>query len=213
VSASDTGQTDDQQNRPVCYQLPDSGSRPGGKPSGKETIMSEQLAISVQPDTKLAPAKTMPSQDPFERMQELHDSIARCAFEAFKSRGKKNGYDFDDWIKAESELLHPVHLDLSESDNAITVRVEVPGFSAQDLKVRVDGRLVTISGKRETSEERKTRKTIYTERCSNEVFRQFNLPAEAETAKIQATLEKGVLEFVMPKIGESQAIPSGDGHA
>jgi len=175
--------------------------------------MSEQLAIQVKQANESAPVKPESNLEPFEHVREIYHTVARRAFEAFECRGHQHGYDFDDWIKAESELLHPVHLDIEESDNAVKVRTEVPGFSAQDLKVRVDGHLVTISGKRETGEKRNTKKTIYTERCSNEVFRQFSLPAEADTAKIQTTLEKGILELVMPIVGEKQTAPSDHGRA
>jgi len=162
--------------------------------------MSEQLAIQVKQADESAPVKPESSLEPFEHVRELYNTVARRAFEAFECRGHKHGYDFDDWIKAETECLHPVHLAISESDGAITVRAEVPGFSATDLKVRVDGHRLTIRGKRETNEERKTNKSIYSERCSNEIFRAVELPPEADPASIQATLDKGVLEFVMPKV-------------
>jgi HSP20 family molecular chaperone IbpA len=162
--------------------------------------MSTQLVIPVTEAEESAPVKAESGHGPFENVRELYDTIARRAFEAFICRGQKDGYDFDDWIKAESELLHPVHLAITESDGALTVRAEVPGFSATDLKVRVDGHLLTISGKRETSEEHKTNKSIYSERCSNEIYRAVALPSEADPKSIQATLDKGVLEFVMAKV-------------
>ena len=164
--------------------------------------MSTQLAIQVKQADESAPIKPVSSLEPFEHLHELYNTVARRAFAPFESRGHKHGYDFDDWLKAETECLHPVHLAITESDGAITVRAEVPGFSATDLKVRVDGHLLTISGKRETSEERKTDKTVYSERCSNEIFRAVDLPAEADPKSIQATLDKGVLEFVIAKVGK-----------
>jgi len=164
--------------------------------------MSKQLAIQVKQADESAPVKPKLSLEPFEHVREIYNTIARRAFEAFECRGHKHGYDFDDWVKAETELLHPVHLAIAESANTITVRAEVPGFNAADLKVGVDGHHLTISGKRETSEERKTDRTIYSERCSNEIFREVELPAEADATNIQATLNKGVLEFVMPKVGK-----------
>ncbi len=169
--------------------------------------MSEHLAIKVEPQDECAPAKVPASPDRLEHERELYDIIARHAFEAFEGRGRKPGYDLDDWIKAESELLHPVHLAIAESDDAVTVRAEVPGFCANDLEVRVDGHRLTISGKRETNENQWTRKTIYTERCSSEIFRTVELPPEAEPTKIHATLNSGVLEFVMPKLGKKQTVP------
>ena len=107
--------------------------------------------------------------------------------------------DLEDWLRAESEFLHPVHLDLAESADAVTVRAEVPGFSAKELEVGVEPHRLTISGKRETSEEHASKKTIYREHCSNQIYRAIDLPAEVDTSKVTATLKNGVLELSMPK--------------
>src|SRR5437899_11279646 len=40
-----------------------------------------------------------------------------------------------------------MHLELMESDNHVTVRAEVPGFSAKELEINVEPRRLTISGK------------------------------------------------------------------
>lgn len=71
--------------------------------------MSEHLAITVEPLDECAPAKVPCSRDSFKHVRELHDTIARRAFVAFEGRGCKHGYDFDDWMKAESECSRPKH--------------------------------------------------------------------------------------------------------
>ena len=65
---------------------------------------------------------------------------------------------------------------------------------------------LTISGKRETSKERKTKKTIYTEQCSNQIYRAIDLPAEVDTSKVMSTLKDGVLELTMPKAAKAQKV-------
>jgi HSP20 family protein len=66
---------------------------------------------------------------------------------------------------------------------------------------------LTISGKRETSVEHASKKTIYTERCSNQIFRAINLPKEVDSSKVTATLKDGVLELSMPKAAKAQKVP------
>ncbi|MGH9432194.1 MAG: DUF2934 domain-containing protein, partial [Terriglobia bacterium] len=95
--------------------------------------------------------------DFFERFQRLYDSIARRAFEIFESNGRSFGNDLQDWFQAESELLHPVHIEMTESDEGFNVRAEVPGFSPKELEISVEPRRLTITGKRETKEERRTK--------------------------------------------------------
>jgi HSP20 family protein len=150
--------------------------------------------------------KLLPGSDLFDRIQELSNSIARRAFEIFEGRGCALGHDLEDWLRAESEFLHPVHVDIAESDEALTVRAEVPGFSAKELEVGVQPHRLTISGKRETSEKHTSKKTIYTEQCSNQIFRAIDLPAEVDSSKVTATLKDGVLELSLPKAAKGQKI-------
>jgi HSP20 family protein len=166
----------------------------------------EKSAAAVQPAKEAAPMKLLPGGDLFDRMQELSKSIAQRAFEIFEGRGRVDGHDLEDWFGAESELLHPIHLDIAESGDAVTVHAEVPGFSAQELEVSLEPHRLTISGKRESSEERKTKQTIYREHCSNQIFRAIDLPAEVDSSKVTATLKDGVLELVMPKVAKAQKV-------
>jgi HSP20 family protein len=168
--------------------------------------MKKQSVAIAQPAKEAAPVKLLPGSDLFDRIQELSNSIARRAFEIFDGRGRADGHHLEDWFRAESEFLHPVHLDIAESDDALTVHAEVPGFSAKELEVGVEPHRLTISGKRETSEERTSKKTIYTEQCLNQIFRAIDLPAEVDTLKVTATLKDGVLELSMPKAAKAQKV-------
>jgi HSP20 family molecular chaperone IbpA len=160
--------------------------------------MKDQSATALQPLREIAPLK--PFTDDFcQRSKEISDSIARRAFEIFESSGRISGRDHDDWLKAEAELLHPIHLDIAESHEAVTVRVEVPGFSAKDLDIRLEPRRLAITGERETREDRKTEKNLYSERCVDQVFRVIDLPAEVDPEKTTATLKDGILQLAMPK--------------
>ena len=79
--------------------------------------------------------------------------IARRAFEIFESRGRAHGNDREDWFLAESELLTPVKVHLSESGEQLTARAEVPGFNSQEIKVSVEPHRLSISGKAEPRED------------------------------------------------------------
>jgi HSP20 family protein len=166
-------------------------------------VKKQSVAIA-QHAKEAAPLKLLPGSDLGDRIQDVFNSIARRAFEIFDGRGRADGHDLEDWFRAESELLHPVHLDITESDDTLTVHAEVPGFSAKELEVGVEPHCLTISGKRETSEERTSKKTIYMEQCSNQIFRAIDLPAEFDTSKVTATPKDGVLELSVPKAAKAQ---------
>ena len=161
--------------------------------------MSPQSATAMQPIKGQTLAKQTGPISIFDRMQELHDSIARRAFELFEGKGRWTGRELDDWLHAESELLHPVHLELTDSDNHFNVRAEVPGFSAKELEINVEPRRLTVSGKHEAREETRKGKTIYSELCAGEVLRVVDLPAEVDTSSVTATLKDGILNIKMAK--------------
>jgi HSP20 family protein len=168
--------------------------------------MSAQAATAMQPAKTPAPVKQPAIRDVFDEIQQTYDSIARRAFEIFNDNGRWLGHELDDWFRAESELLHPVHLELAESDDSLTVRAEVPGFSTKELEINVEPRKLTISGKHEAQEESKKGKTIYSERCAKEILRVVDLPAEVDSSKVSATLKDGVLNIEMPKAARAKTV-------
>src|SRR5207247_4622130 len=109
-------------------------------------------------------------------------------------------------LKAESELLHAVHVDIAESDEGLTIRAEMPGFKAEQLEVSMEPRRLTIAGKRETHAERKDEKTIYEEHCSDQILRVIELPAEVIAGKAVATLTDGVLELKLPRAAPAKKV-------
>ena len=168
--------------------------------------MEKQPESTAQPEKEATPMKLLPASDLFDRIQDLSNSIAGRAFEIFEDRGRAFGHDLEDWLRAESEFLHPIHLDIAESDDAVTVRAEVPGFSAKELEVGMEPHRLTISGKREAKEDRTSKKTIYSEHCRNQIFRAVDLPAEVDTSKVTANLKHGVLELSMPKAAKAHKV-------
>lgn len=154
------------------------------------------LAVQPARDTSV---QTGASTDLVERMNNLYERIARRAYEIFDGNGRITGRDLADWFQAEQEFLHPLHLEISESPAAITVRAEVPGYKANDLEINVEPHRLTITGTRETKQESKTNETVYSETCSDQILRVLDLPAAVDPAKVKAMLKNGVLELDMPK--------------
>lgn len=153
----------------------------------------------VQKEKGQIAVRTATTDDFLADAQKAFDAISRRAFEIFEGNGRIFGHDIEDWSKAEKQMFHPVHLDMTETDESILVKAEVPGFSEKELDITVEPTHLTISGKRESSKEQKKGKSVYSETCSNEIFRSVTLPAEVETVKVTATLKDGVLQLTMPK--------------
>ena len=141
----------------------------------------------------------------FERINRLHEAVARRAFAMFENDGGLFGRDLDHWFKAEAELLHPVHVQVSETGDAVELQAEVPGFSSKDLEVSVESGRVTISGKKESTGKREKGKIVYHEQCSNEILRRIELPVQVDASKATAELRNGVLVLNLPKAAQAKS--------
>jgi HSP20 family protein len=99
-----------------------------------------------------------------------------------------------------------MHLEIDESDQSLNVRAEVPGFTAKELDIEVEGDRLTISGKHEAKEENTKGQTIYAERCSNRIFRSIRLPSHVDGPKAKATLKDGILSIELPKADHGKSV-------
>jgi HSP20 family protein len=164
-----------------------------------------EKSVAVQTAQAPASLKVVEAKTLFDRINQMQQAVARRAFEFFEGDGGFFGRDLEHWFKAEAELLHPVHISITESDDALAVQAEVPGFSPNELQVSIESRRLTIGGKKESREERKKGKTIYQERCSNEILRVIDLPAAVDATKATATLKNGVLELALPRTAQAKS--------
>jgi len=165
-----------------------------------------ERSTAVQRAQEPATPKPVKFESLLDRMNEVFNEISKRAFEIFDGNGRVFGRELDDWLKAEREFLHPVHIQLAESGESFELRAEVPGFSEKELEISVEPRRVTISGKRETSKEEKKGKSLYSETGCDQILRVVDLPVEVEADKVTATLKNGLLELTMPKVANARSI-------
>jgi HSP20 family molecular chaperone IbpA len=165
---------------------------------------SSERSIASQTGSAASTPRFVEPQAIYNRMNELYDAISRRAFELFECDGGISGRELDHWFKAEAELLHPAHVQIQESDDAIIVDAEVPGFNANELQLSLEPRRLTISGKKQSSTEEKKGNVLYSERCSNELLRTVELPLEVNVSRAKATLNNGILELSAPKLAAAK---------
>lgn len=144
-----------------------------------------------------APPATL-AEELLDQMDRLTNEIALRAYELFDNRGRIDGSDLDDWLRAESELLHPVPVEVVETADKIKVRAEVPGFVADDLRLCVEPRRVIVAGRNDLNGGHDTDAAIYSDRKPKQICRVIELPAEVQTARAEFDLKDGVLELALP---------------
>lgn len=136
----------------------------------------------------------------FERMAEVTRRAAENAFSFFSERGGELGRELEDWFKAETELLRPAPIEITENPKEITVKAIVAGFDPEDIEVKVKDNSLTINGESEEKNRKDDESTFYSEWRSNRFFRQMTLPSEVDAERTRADLSDGVLEIVLPKL-------------
>ena len=117
--------------------------------------------------------------DPFEEMSRLQDHF-------FSGKGL-------------SKQAFRVAVDIREENDAFYVDAEVPGLSAEDVKVDVEKNVLTLSGERKVEKEEKEGTFRRVERHYGSFTRSFSLPETVDTDSISADLRDGVLELRLPK--------------
>jgi HSP20 family protein len=82
--------------------------------------------------------------------------------------------------------------------------MEIPGMEEKDLKVEVEGNVLTVSGERKLEKEVKEEHFRRKERHYGEFSRSFTLPGTVDPGKIKANYVNGVLEIELPKRAEAK---------
>jgi len=90
-------------------------------------------------------------------------------------------------------------LDLEDAGDALLVKVDAPGFSAEQLSAELDGNILTIAGSVSEAEEQNREGLLVRERRSRAFSRCLQLPETVKADEISTTLEAGVLTIRLPK--------------
>lgn len=172
-----------------------------------EVVPNKETAIT-KPET--APNETafpmfVEAEKMFERFAELTKETAQKAYEFFLNRGGDFGKEIEDWFKAESEILRPVKVEITETEKQISVSAMVPGFKPEEIEISVDGNVLILSGTTEAENKKEDENTVYSEWRSNRFFRRLTLPAEVNADKVKANLKDGILHLKLPKAAPHEA--------
>lgn len=130
-------------------------------------------------------------------------------FRGFESIARKmNDFlgDFEKGVNIEYGGFAP-RCDISEDEKSLTVHVELPGISKEDVKVTInDDNVLIIKGekKREEKTENEDKTYIRVERTFGSFARSFMLPENVKKDSINAKYDNGVLTIKLEKIEPSK---------
>jgi HSP20 family protein len=90
-------------------------------------------------------------------------------------------------------------VDIHETDDALILKAELPGFSKDDVNVEIKDNGLTLKGQRQEEKEVKEEQYHRRERAYGSFQRTFMLPATVDSERVTATYKDGVLELRLPK--------------
>jgi HSP20 family protein len=130
--------------------------------------------------------------DPIREMEEMQSRVASLFGRRLplKKDGGEEELTLTEWIPA---------VDIAEDDKEYTIKVELPGVNKEDVRVSVEGGVLSISGERKAEKEEKNKKYHRIERTYGSFARSFTLPEGTASDRVGAEFKDGVLKVHLPK--------------
>jgi HSP20 family protein len=131
-----------------------------------------------------------PVLDEFARTRDEMDRLLGRVFGSSMPMLENGATRIEGWIPP---------IDVSETDDEILIRSELPGIAARDLEITITGSTLTISGKKEEKEETEQEDFYRCERRFGAFRRVVDLPESADQERISADSDNGVVTIHVAK--------------
>ena len=115
-----------------------------------------------------------------------------------KALEKRKDTDVSRREKPQTNYIRP-RTSIQERPDAVTIVMDIPGVSKENLDIQFNRGELMITGHRETWNREKM-KPCYCERIEGSYRRVFSLDNTLDPSHIDAKLNQGVLELVIPKV-------------
>jgi HSP20 family protein len=128
--------------------------------------------------------------DPFSEFDTLFNRTFPKSFASRPRVGYETGGERLEWSPS---------ADISETEKEYLIRAELPAVKKEDVKVMVDGGMITIQGERKQPKEEKGEKFHRVESCYGNFARSFSLPDNIDLNAIRCEDKDGMLTVHIPK--------------
>jgi len=133
--------------------------------------------------------------EPWSLINLLHRDLDQLAERRFGRPADDENGVFD-WMPA---------VDIVEEKDAFILRADLPGVKIEDIDVRMENGVLSISGERHRESTENVDGLRRFERTTGKFFRRFSLPETTDAEGIKARSVNGILEISIPKQPEIQA--------
>ena len=112
---------------------------------------------------------------------------------------------FDGTHQAQPQVAQ-FRVDVSETEQAYTLRAEIPGVAKDEINISIDGDQVAISAEVKNEKDVKDgERVLRSERYYGKVYRAFQLGQPVDDNAAQAKYADGILELTLPKKAAASA--------
>jgi HSP20 family protein len=91
------------------------------------------------------------------------------------------------------------NINISETDNKLSIDVDIPGMNKEDINVNLENGTLTISGERKNKSEEEGRTFHRVETRYGSFERSFQLPDNVDEESVEASYENGILTIDIDK--------------
>ncbi len=138
------------------------------------------------------------SWDLFEDLRETQDELLRMN----RMRAAQWLGQFGQQYGGTATQAWQPALDISERKDAYLVSVELPGIGMDEIEITFEGSLLTIQGERHVPHDSSEQKMHRVERRYGAFRRSITLPTHVMADAIEASVQDGVLQILVPKAAE-----------
>jgi HSP20 family protein len=135
--------------------------------------------------------------DPFRELEDMHSRLSTF-LDGDSSSRRRNGKEsmtVAEWAPT---------VDIAEDEKNYIIKAELPEVKKEDVHVRLENGVLTITGERKAEKEEKGKKYHRVERSYGSFARSFTLPENVEAEKISAAYKDGLLTVTVAKSEKAQ---------
>jgi HSP20 family protein len=135
--------------------------------------------------------------DPFRELEDMHRRLSTL-IDGDSSGRRRNGREsmtVAEWAPT---------VDIAEDEKNYIIKAELPDVKKEDVHVRVENGVLTITGERKAEKEEKGKKYHRVERSYGSFARSFTLPENVEAEKVSASYKDGLLTVTVAKSEKAQ---------
>jgi len=175
------------------------------KNRNKEKVELKKNPASKAKDTEISkPESLLPSL-----RQEIENTVTRM-LESWPHFGSAwNWPEFETLGKIDLPKRHATarnlpRVDFSEIDDGYEITAELPGMGEDDVECTLSGNMLTVKGEKQEEREEDKKGYYLKERHYGSFMRNFTLPEDVDSDKLEASVSDGVLRVFMPRCEKKQ---------